>query len=312
VQYYFDVTFDGPGSQLSSPSSYPSGGSNNPTEYHVPRNEPGAVWINELNYVNSIWYGAAYDTNEFVEIAGPAGWDISGWTIQLLYDPDSATYGGDVLNIYAEYTIPDNTLLSDETAGFGFYVLGDETVGASDMIFTHTNGQDFSQIFDATAEAGGIRLLNEGGGVEHTLAYEGPLSDFDRTYYVDPSDFFDTLDPLNIQLTGQGTNYGNFAWSTNAMTPGAANVDQFFADLDIPQVWFYSMYVDAGFMWFETSTSSWDIVPFYATNLPTGPQDWMPIPTYNESTPPGGNTNYIWFTQPTEEPRFYRLRVTEP
>lgn len=45
-----------------------------------------AVFINEIHYDN-----AGTDTGEFVEIAGPAGTDLSGWTL-VLHNAHSITH----------------------------------------------------------------------------------------------------------------------------------------------------------------------------------------------------------------------------
>jgi hypothetical protein len=64
------------------------------------------VFINEIHYDNS---GA--DSGEAVEIAGPAGTDLTGWTIAL--------YNGSAsqLNVYA--TINLAGAIPDQSGGFG-------------------------------------------------------------------------------------------------------------------------------------------------------------------------------------------------
>ncbi|MEM9246852.1 MAG: hypothetical protein AAGA67_14095, partial [Cyanobacteria bacterium P01_F01_bin.153] len=62
------------------------------------------VFINEFHYEN---VGA--DTGEFVEVAGPAGTDLTNWSI-VLYNGNSNTVYG---------TINLSGMIDDEGGGFG-------------------------------------------------------------------------------------------------------------------------------------------------------------------------------------------------
>ena len=93
------------------------------------------------------------------------------------------------------------------------------------MTFTHTNSFDGTQISDGVGVGpSGVRLYNEGGGLENSVCYEGPLNGFDQTPVVDNG--WDTLDPISIQLSGTGSYYSGFGWTTNDYTPGTVNVGQ--------------------------------------------------------------------------------------
>lgn len=59
-----------------------------------------AVFINELHYDN-----AGTDTGEFVEIAGPAGTNLTGWTVELYNGSGGASYG--TINLAG--TLPDQS-----------------------------------------------------------------------------------------------------------------------------------------------------------------------------------------------------------
>ena len=224
VQYYVECRFGGIGSELTSPRYYPEGGWTNPLSYCVPRKPSGYVWINEFNYVNDSW-DTSTDTNEFIEICGPAEWDISGWTIELYIDL-SQSYTGSVYSLYATYTIPHGTILSNDASGYGFFVLADDNpLLVKDITFTHTNLFDGTQLADGVGMGpSGIRLFNEGHGIEHAVSYEGPLSGFTRCWVSD--DGWDVLDPYGVSMTGTGSYYTSFAWQTNGMTPGAINIGQ--------------------------------------------------------------------------------------
>ncbi|MBP7830132.1 MAG: hypothetical protein KA248_09470 [Kiritimatiellae bacterium] len=223
VQYYMRCDYTGPGSELTAPKYYPPGGPTSPAAYFVPRNESGRVWINEINYMNGNWFYD--DTNEFVELCGPAGHDISGWRVAF-YISDPA-YTGVTFNYYASYTIPQGTVLSNMTNGFGFYLLGDQPVMNVNQHFAHTNwtylNDEDDQISDG-AWPSGIRLYNEGGGIEQSISYAGPITNFTRVYAEE--DWRYRPDPNALQLAGTGSVYDAFNWRTNEMTPGAANAGQ--------------------------------------------------------------------------------------
>ena len=218
VQYYVECHFGGTGSELTSPRYYPEGGPTNPAQYRIPRNQSGRVWINELNYLNDLYWDT--DTNEFIEICGPAGWDLSGWTIDLFI-----ANGVDMFTYYASYTIPDGTILADDASGYGFFVLGDLQQTFSDMYLTNIIDEidPYNQITDGT-QPSGIRLSNEGGGIEQNLCYGGVITGF--TPLAAEEDYYLYPDPYALQLSGAGYGYTNFTWSTNGMTPGSVNTDQ--------------------------------------------------------------------------------------
>lgn len=64
------------------------------------------VFINEFHYDNT-----GTDTNEFIEIAGLAGTDLSGWSL-VLYNGSSS-----VLSVYD--TINLSGTIPDQNNGFG-------------------------------------------------------------------------------------------------------------------------------------------------------------------------------------------------
>ena len=217
VQYYIRCDFGGLGSESNTPTYYPEGGPTNPLSYRIPRNRKGLVWINELNYVNGGWN----DIHEFVEICGPSGFDVSGWKMEFYIKVDVD------IACYASYTIPNNTFLSSNASGYGFYVFGDQELPAANQQFIHTNNvwwdgySTSSQISDGYVPSG-ISLINEGNDIEHSLAYGGSISGFPDLGAEDMAD------PYSLQLAGSGAGYTNFAWRINSMTPGAINVDQCF------------------------------------------------------------------------------------
>jgi len=212
VQYYFKAWFDGPGAELSRPVYYPAN-TNSPLWYGIPRNPPGKVWINEIDYQSHDW-----DTNnwEFIELAGEAGMNISGWKIELR-DGSTTAYA-----LFDSYTIPTTTTIPSDTNGFGFFVLGGGSLASPPRDLLLTNYLHFHL-------PGAVRLLNEMNGLEYSLSYDGSIPTYDRIPATD-EDFFPPMLEAVI-LTGTGASYEHFEWSTNMPpTPGAGNPGQQFAE----------------------------------------------------------------------------------
>ncbi|HPG01213.1 MAG TPA: hypothetical protein PLE77_14235, partial [Kiritimatiellia bacterium] len=307
VQYYVACYYGGAGSELTSPAFYPSGGPTNPVTIFIPRNPPGKVWINELNYLNDMLVpDPSLDTNEFVEICGPMDWDIGGWTLELFVGESEEGR----FSYYGTYKVPLNTVISNKTSGFGFYVFGDSELGTNKNItLTYTNELDGSHISDGWI-ASGVRLCNEGGGVEQSVSYRGSLPGFtDMT----SEEWWTRLDPNSLQLWGTGSYYTNFLWATNTMTPGYANIDQFFdtnvvfvPDIDI--VWF-QVYTNVVLKAYDTNT--WQHTPYYVTNGLIDSGNWQQVAGFNSTW--SGSTNTLWFNFPTTSGvHFFRIRAIKP
>lgn len=150
----------------------------------------GPIWINEFNYDDP---GA--DSNEFVEVAGPAGTDLSAYTILLINGPDGTTYGA----------IPLSGTIDDEGCGFGavsFAAPGIQN-GSPDGIAIVSNGTTFIQfisyegVFFATNGLLSVEVGGESGAGEDAL-----------------------------QLTGSGDTYADFTWTTNTFSAGSLNPGQ--------------------------------------------------------------------------------------
>ncbi|MFH0909206.1 MAG: hypothetical protein V1929_10625 [bacterium] len=293
VQYYLGCWFGGPGSSSNSPRFYPPDGSNGPAFYGIPRNPQGSVWINEINFVN---YFFAPQTNEFIELAGAAGSDISGWRIDLAYGSFTSS-----VPTYANYTIPTNTVLTNEGAGFGFFVLGDVQFGSlCDMLFTNTASANTNDNFaDGTPDA--LQIVNEVGGAECRLSYNGEVLSYQ--YVGRDNDFV----AGNLSLAGTGATYGAFLWATNAYTPGSVNIGQGFPPESIapPDVWFSTLALGTNItMYYVGNTNNWTVAPYQTTNL-SSPQTWSPV------TPFFSSTNAVWFDRPATGAQYiFRLTIT--
>lgn len=286
VQYYVRCDFSGPGSETTSPKYSPNGGATNPASYRIPRNPSGRVWINELNYINALDWDD--DTNEFVEICGPAGWDIGGWKIEF-YVGSSDT---NTFTFYATYNIPSGTLLPNEANGYGFFVLGDLELPSCDLSLTNIIDawDPYNQISDGSYPCG-LRLINEGNGIEQSISYRGPMDGFTRVYAQE--DYSGYPDPYSLQLSGTGSNYAGFAWQTNLYTPGSVNVGQTLEgggpepepDPDIPIGGFSR--VSSQLSITMTATNGWAPEVWYTTALLPNPQSWIWITTRTVTTNAG-------------------------
>jgi hypothetical protein len=148
------------------------------------------IWINEFNYDDP---GA--DSNEFVEVAGPAGLDLSAYTLLLVNGPDGTTYG----------TIPLSGTIDDEGCGFGAVSFAAPSIqnGTPDGIAIVSNGTTFIQF----------------------ISYEGAFVMTNGLLSVDVG-----VDPGNgedaLQLIGSGDAYADFTWTTNTFSAGSLNPGQ--------------------------------------------------------------------------------------
>ena len=160
------------------------------------------VFINEIHYDN-----ASTDTGEAVEVAGPAGTDLTGWTIALYNG--SATQ----LNVYATINLAGT--IPDQSGGFGT------------ASFTQSGIQNGSP--------DGLALVDSGAAVIQFLSYEGtftaasgPASGM-TSADIGVAESSSTAVGESLQLTGSGASYGDFTWqSAMANTFGAPNTGQAF------------------------------------------------------------------------------------
>ncbi len=159
------------------------------------------VFINEIHYDN-----VGGDVAEGVEIAGPAGTDLSAYTIYLYNGADGKTY--------TPTTVLSSTI-ADQQNGYGtvnFAISGIQN-GAPD----------------------GLALVKDDTTVVQFLSYEGsftasngPAKDLLSTD-IGVSEQPAPDEGLSLQLTGTGQVYTDFTWSGPvAATPDAVNAGQTF------------------------------------------------------------------------------------
>lgn len=162
------------------------------------------VFINEVHYDN-----VGTDSGEAIEVAGPAGTSLEGWSLVL--------YNGSA-NVRAPYeTVALSGTLPDEGVGFG----------ALAVAFASNGIQNGSP--DAVA------LVAPDGTVAQFLSYEGsfealtgPAAGLTSTD-IGVAQTSDTPLGSSLQLTGTGSLYRDFAWIADVPASfGAINVGQLF------------------------------------------------------------------------------------
>ena len=165
---------------------------------------PGdTVFINELHYDNT-----GTDAGELVEVAGPAGTDLTGWNIVLYNGTGGAVYDTDALT----------GVIPDQGGGYGTVSLAYPSNGVQ-------NGAP-----------DGVALVN-GGSVVQFLSYEGTFTGVGGAANgllstdIGVAEVGTEAIGLSIGLTGTGTTYGDFTWTTGLDdSPGAPNPGQTFGE----------------------------------------------------------------------------------
>lgn len=142
------------------------------------------VFINEFHYDNS-----GTDTGERIEVMGPSGTNLSGWSI--------VAYDGSARTSYATYNLSGT--LTNQCGGYGT-----ATVTATGL----QNGAP-----------DGFALINASGAVVQFLSYEGTFTasggaaNGRASSDVGRSETADTPTGQSLQLSGSGTQYSNFVWN---------------------------------------------------------------------------------------------------
>jgi hypothetical protein len=156
------------------------------------------AWINEFHYDNS-----GTDTGEFIEIAGPAGLDLSSYSIELYNGANGNTYGT---------TINLNGIIPNQSNGIG------------------TLSFNISPIQNGNPD--GFALIDS-GTVLYFLSYGGSFIANNGTAAGMTSDDIGVTEPgttpigESLQLTGTGNQYIDFTWSSpSAESPGNINLGQ--------------------------------------------------------------------------------------
>lgn len=222
------------------------------------------VFINEIHYDND---GA--DISEGVEIAGPAGTDLTGYTLLLLNGSGGSVYQS--LNLSGG--IPDQ-----DSSGFGTFWVSITGIqnGAPD----------------------GIALIDSNSSVLQFLSYEGAFAADTNAAIVGGITSTDILVSENsstpvgmsLQLEGNGTVYSDFTWAATPIsnTEGLINTNQSFGNAEpdtippvitvqsAPSAWFLGQnYSDAGAIAYDDIDG--DISDQIVTDLSGLPNNGTPL-----------------------------------
>lgn len=179
-----------------------------------------SVFINEVHYDNT-----GTDTGEAIEIAGPAGTDLTGWSL-VLYNGSN----GSVYNTTALSTVLPST--------------GGSSYGVATISYP-TNGIQ-------NGSPDGIALVDSTNVVQQFLSYEGSFAAVGGAASGMTSTDIGVSEPgstpigSSLQLTGTGTAYEDFNWAAaGPETFGAFNFGQTFpASVGGPTELFFSEYVE--------------------------------------------------------------------
>lgn len=157
------------------------------------------VFINEIHYDN-----AGTDVGEAIEITGPAGTDLTGWSVVRYNGSGGTVYGTDLLS----------GPLVDDSGGYGFATI---TYPANGL----QNGAP-----------DGVALVDPSGTVVQFLSYEGsfaatggPASGQTSTD-IGVAESSGTAAGSSLALTGTGSSAGHFTWVTGTASFGSVNDGQ--------------------------------------------------------------------------------------
>jgi predicted extracellular nuclease len=161
------------------------------------------VFINEIHYDNT-----GTDIGESIEVAGPAGTDLAGWSLVLYNGSNGSVYGTTALA----------GVIANQQGGFGTIAVSYPTNGIQ-------NGSP-----------DGIALV-DGSTVVQFLSYEGaftavggPANGLTSTD-IGVAEPFDTPIGDSLQLVGTGSAYGDFTWAVpQPATFGTVNTGQAFGE----------------------------------------------------------------------------------
>ncbi len=162
-----------------------------------------SVFINEIHYDND-----GTDSGEAIEIAGPAGTDLTGWSLVLYNGAGGAVYT----------TTPLSGSIANQQNGFGTLFVSYPSNGIQ-------NGSP-----------DGLALVDAGSSVVQFLSYEGSFTavggpaDGLMSTDIGVSEASTTPAGHSLQLTGSGQSYEEFTWAAAAPnTFGGVNTGQSFA-----------------------------------------------------------------------------------
>lgn len=167
----------------------------------------GQLFINEIDYDQP-----STDSWEYLEIAGPAG-SYNSVTVELINGNDGGTYQTADLG---------NITLTDESGGYGFFVVGAATVTNVDL--TPGGWPTTNIIQNGSPDA---VVLKIGGSIVDAVSYEGSMDDNDGNAMEMGGTEFASMDSSISRMGLDGS-----PWEFTAFSPGALNTNQSFTPVD--------------------------------------------------------------------------------
>ncbi|MCH7616190.1 MAG: PEP-CTERM sorting domain-containing protein [Nitrospinae bacterium] len=171
-----------------------------------------SIFINEIHYDN---IGA--DTGEAIEIAGPAGTNLSGWSLAL--------YNGNPTQLKVYSTISLSGIIPDQQNGFGTLSFFKSGIQNGDP------GGDGIALVDAFTNV--VQFLSYEGSFSVT---SGPAAGLTSTDIGVSESNSSTPEGNSLQLTGTGNVFADFSWASSSManTFGSVNSGQTFQPVPEP------------------------------------------------------------------------------
>jgi hypothetical protein len=164
------------------------------------------VFINEIDYDQP----PGFDTAEYIELAGTAGTNLSGWTVEAL----NGTVTPSTPAVFQSFPLPNFTFTDETGTGWGFFVLGRSVVPNNDW---DLGGDSLIQ----NGPNDGIRLLN-GATIVQVLSYDGSIGGETEAIpgvLVDDN----TSTGTSLYKIGTGSGTGDLTWAFGGGTPGTLN-----------------------------------------------------------------------------------------
>ena len=163
----------------------------------------GQLFINEIDYDQP-----GTDASEYLELAGPAG-TYNSVVVELVNGNNNSVYQTADLG---------SITLSDESNGFGFYVIG--VAGVSNLDLTPAGWPSTNLIQNGAPDA---IVLRVGGNIVDAIAYEGEMNDADGNAMESAEGDFAGADSSMSRVGVDGS-----PWEYGPFSPGEVNTNQTF------------------------------------------------------------------------------------
>lgn len=216
----------------------------------------GGVWINEIFYKyhdadrtssggdcgpfgcedeegNTSPWTLDQQNHEYVEICGPAGQSVAGWSLRFEFARAQEIGANSNIARYASVSLPPGAALTNNVQdGYGFYLVGDTN---ADWKINRTIGTAYvpanvdadaaevrNNIYDSE---GVIRLFNNNGSQIDAISYGRNYGALTNAGNQTETGFH------SLSLAGSnGYHASSFAWDSSLASPGRANDGQSFTN----------------------------------------------------------------------------------